>query len=154
MIHLPALANSMADDAIERAYREGGARNDRPVIPAQFIAYVEILTTPDPRLVGKVFALDREHLLVGRFDFSHIYLVVRGDAHMSRGNTIFSFVAGRFEVANGHSTHGTSLNGRRLADGESCPLTVGDIIDVGGQPRPDGELFGHARLLFRGRAAP
>lgn len=148
------------DDARARAYQTLSVPNPNPPLRASQVGYIELVSSPDPRVEPMIFALEHTRVRLGRFSTagtyatsSDVFVAVSDDATaISPMNTMFEYIYDAFHAFDTRSKHGTYVNGeliprRRL-------LAPGDVIDIGGIHDEHGALRGHARVVFLGSEPP
>ena len=134
--------------------------NSNPPLRPEDVAYIEVVSSPDPRVKPFVFALEHSRVRVGRFSTDGTY-ATSSDLFVALApeitaiaamNTMFEFVGGAFHVFDTRSVNGTAVNGvpikkRRL-------LAIGDVIEIGGTVDDTGARTGAAKIIFRGATPP
>jgi FHA domain len=148
------------DDARSRAYQTLAVPNPNLPLRASQVGYIELVSSPDPRVEPMIFALEHTRVRVGRFSTagtyatsSDVFVAVSDDATaISPMNTMFEYIDGKFHAFDTRSTHGTYVNGEQIRRRRA--LAPGDVIDIGGIPDDAGVLHGNARVVFLGSAAP
>ena len=156
----PALYDVDVDDARTRAYQTLAVPNPNLPLRAHEVGYIELVSSPDPRVQPMVFALEHTRVRVGRFSTlgtyatsSDVYVAVSEDATaISPMNTMFEHINGRFHAFDTRSAHGTYVNGEQIR--RRRLLAPGDVIDIGGIPDDGGVLHGNARVVFLGQTPP
>lgn len=143
------------DELRARAYERLAVPNaNPPLLPSQ-TGYLELVASPDPRIVPVVFALEHARVRVGRFSTvgtyatsSDLYVAVCDEAtQISPMNTMFEYLGGAFHAFDTRSVNGTFVNGNQIK--RRVPLAPGDVIDIGGAPDAGG-----ARVVFLGTQPP
>ncbi|MBS1120284.1 MAG: putative serine/threonine protein kinase [Deltaproteobacteria bacterium] len=148
------------DEARERAYERLMVANSSPTLPASDVGYIELVSSPDPRIAPTIFALENTKVRVGRFSTagtyatsSDVFVAVSDDAAaISPMNTMFEHIDGAFHAFDTRSANGTYVNGEQIR--KRRRLSPGDVIDLGGVPDDAGILHGNARVVFLGLTAP
>ena len=142
-------------DLRAQAYERLAVPNaNAPLLPDQ-VGYLELRSSPDPRVAPTVFALEHARVRVGRFSTvgtyatsSDFYVAVGDEATaISPMNTMFEFLDNTFHAFDTRSVHGTFVNGTQIK--RRVPLAPGDVIDLGGAPDDGG-----ARMVFLGTVVP
>jgi serine/threonine-protein kinase len=144
-----------AEDLRARAYETLAVPNANPPLLPSEVGYLELRSSPDPRVAPTVFALEHARVRVGRFSTvgtyatsSDLYVAVGDEATaISPMNTMFEFIGGAFHAFDTRSVNGTFVNGTQIK--RRVPLAPGDVIDIGGAPDDGG-----ARVVFLGTQAP
>jgi len=134
--------------------------NANPAIRPEDVAYIELVSSPDPRVQPFVFALEHSRVRVGRFSTDGTYatssdLFVALDPAITAiapMNTMFELVNGAFHVFDTRSAHGTAVNGEPIK--KRRLLVVGDVIEIGGTVDDAGVRTGAAKIIFRGATPP
>jgi hypothetical protein len=141
-------------------YQTLSAPNPNPPLRDSEIGYIELVSSPDPRVGPMIFALEHTRVRLGRFSTagtyatsSDVFVAVSDDATaISPMNTMFEYIHDRFHAFDTRSTHGTCVNGEQIYKRRA--LVPGDIIDIGGILDGDGVRRGHARVVFLGHRPP
>lgn len=131
-----------------------GRQNYSARLRSDETAYVQIIASPDPAVVGQIYALDHVRTTFGATTCANIALASNSRfplTNIARNNThITRDPSGAFCVTDFNGGDTTAVNGTLLRR-ERRPLTVGDVINIGGTPDPTtGTLHGVVRLVFRG----
>lgn len=142
-------------DPREQAYANLAVPNTSPMLEPVQVGYIELVSSPDPRVEPMIFALEHAKVRLGRFSTAgtyatspDVYVAVSEEATaISPMNTMFEFVDGVFHAFDTRSANGTFVNGEQIR--KRRRLAPGDVIDIGGVP---GE--GGARVVFLGQTAP
>ncbi|HEY0482948.1 MAG TPA: serine/threonine-protein kinase [Kofleriaceae bacterium] len=148
------------DDARTRAYQTMAVPNPNLPLRESEVGYIELVSSPDPRVEPMVFALEHTRVRVGRFSTvgtyatsSDVYVAISDDATaISPMNTMFEHINGKFHAFDTRSIHGTYVNGEPIRRRRA--LSPGDVIDIGGVPDAGGVLRGNARVVFHGPTPP
>jgi hypothetical protein len=148
------------DDARTRAYQTLAVPNPNLPLRESEVGYIELVSSPDPRIEPMIFALEHHRVRVGRFSTagtyatsSDVYVAISDEATaIAPMNTMFEYIYGEFHAFDTRSAHGTYVNGEQIL--KRRVLRPGDVIDVGGIPDDAGVLRGHARIVFLGHTPP
>jgi hypothetical protein len=134
--------------------------NSNPPLRPEDVAYIELVSSPDPRVKPFVFALEHSRVRVGRFSTDGTY-ATSSDLFVALApaitaiapmNTMFEFVGGAFHVFDTRSVHGTAVNGEPIK--KRRLLAIGDVIEIGGTVDDGGARTGAAKLIFHGATPP
>lgn len=89
-------------------------------------AYLIIIASKVPGLLGKMVKIDREEMVIGRAEDAQLQIEDKGVSR--RHARIMHYGEDRFQLEDMHSTNGTLYNGEKI---EKATLKDGDKIQVG-----------------------